>query len=236
MRPILASLSLLMACPAAAPPGPTWHQDVLPIVERHCLRCHSGGGIGTFVMDDPLSAVLYSGSIRREVEARRMPPYPMRGDGSCQDFQDAAWLSQEEIDTIAHWVDAGAPLGEDEGPAQIPAPPVLEGEDLIDVALPPGYVPMPNDVTGSPTDDYQCFLGTIDALRGRFITGYEVLPEQATQLHHVVGFLVDPTENVGEGYTNEEVMTYLDGLSPEQPGWDCDGSAGEYVRARSSPI
>jgi hypothetical protein len=234
LLPFLPLLAVL-GCPTPEPEGPTWYGDVLPIAERRCLSCHHAGGIGTFSMEDGMTAAIYAGSIRSSVLERRMPPFPMNADGACQEWDDPAWLSQEEIDTIVAWVDAGALVGEERA-ATVPEPERLDGDDIVEVSVPTDYVPVAGDIVGSPTDDYQCFLTTVDALQGRFITGYEVLPDQRTEVHHVVGFLVDLEEPVGDGYTNADVLPYLDAQSPDQDGWDCDGSPGEYVIPRGSPI
>ena len=58
-----------MGCSAGEPDGdgvvetPTWHDDVAPILARHCQRCHEEGGIApfplmSFAQSQPLSALI----------------------------------------------------------------------------------------------------------------------------------------------------------------------------------
>ena len=50
-------------------------------------------------------------SIKREVEARNMPPWHIARGVGITKFKDDPSLTDEEIATIVKWVDAGAPQG-----------------------------------------------------------------------------------------------------------------------------
>ena len=57
-------------------------------------------------------------SIKREVLSRAMPPW--HADPEYGDFSNDRRLSDEEIQTIVDWVDAGAPLGNAEDMPELP--------------------------------------------------------------------------------------------------------------------
>ena len=62
----------------------TYWQDVAPIYNSKCVRCHQEGGIGPFRLDDYADAQAYAGIEKQRTQAGTMPPYFMVDDGSCQ--------------------------------------------------------------------------------------------------------------------------------------------------------
>src|SRR5579885_1113270 len=95
----------------------TWTREVSRLVYARCLVCHREGG-RAFSLATYAAARPWAKAIRDEVLARRMPPWgAVRGFG---DFAGDVSLSQEEMDTIAEWVEGGAPEGD---PALLPKPP-----------------------------------------------------------------------------------------------------------------
>ena len=114
----------------SADPDVTFAKDVLPILQRSCQSCHRTGSIA------PMSLISYeevrpwARSIKRYVESREMPPWYIDRRIGIQKFKDEPSLTDEEIATIAVWVDAGAPRGD---PADAPPPPrVPRGERVAD--------------------------------------------------------------------------------------------------------
>jgi len=216
--------------------GPTFYGDVLPIFIAQCSTCHAEGGIGPFDIGDYETARLLAPSIAGQVEARVMPPFVADNSGACNTFQDAHWLSDDQIATIVAWNEADAPEGDPatEQP-EPPVPAVLAGDDVLVLSTPTAYVPVPDDEGG--VDDYQCFLAdpaVVDA--DRYVIGHEVVPGNPTVTHHLIGFLVDPAAPTPLGMNNGELMAALDEGSPDQPGWDCFGTAGDGVVPSGSPV
>jgi tetratricopeptide (TPR) repeat protein len=96
----------------AAQTTPTYVSDIEPILQRQCVGCHRTGDIAPFSLesyDDARSR----GRVIADATARRyMPPWkPSAGYGGP--FVGARGLTDEEIGTIAKWVEAGMPRGED---------------------------------------------------------------------------------------------------------------------------
>lgn len=215
---------------------PTFYADVLPVIAEECQGCHTPGGIGNFDLGDYETAKLIAPVLAAEVAARTMPPFVANNDGSCNTFADARWLSDDEIDLFARWADAGAPEGDASLPRpQPPIPEVLAGDDIVTLSSPEGYVPVADDSGGA--DDYQCFLvdpGVVDA--ARYLIGFEVVPGNPAVTHHLIGFLVDPEATTPLGGTNGSLMASLDAGSPDVPGWDCYGAAGNGVLVQGTPV
>ena len=100
--------------------APTFSKDVAPILFKHCATCH---GIGELAFKVPLvsydDAHSRAEKIKQKVIAREMPPWPADPAKSLK-FRNDARLSQQDIDTIVAWVNAGTPKGND---ADLPAMP-----------------------------------------------------------------------------------------------------------------
>lgn len=216
--------------------APTFYEDVLPLVAQHCQGCHEAGGIGPFDLTDYETAAALAPSIAASTAARTMPPFVASNTGDCNTFANARWLADDEIDRLAQWADAGAPMGDPATPRpEPPTPAVLQGDDILTLSSPAGYEPVADDA--GPADDYQCFLvdpQVVDA--ARYLVGFEVVPGNPAVTHHLIGFLVDPEATAPLGGTNGSLMQSLDDASPDQPGWDCFGAAGNGVLVEGTPV
>jgi hypothetical protein len=98
---------------------PTFHKDVLPILQENCQSCHRPQQIA------PMSFVTYqttrpwARAIKTAVATRKMPPW--FADPHYGQFENDRSLTPGEIDVIGKWVDAGAPEGNAKD-----APPTIE--------------------------------------------------------------------------------------------------------------
>jgi hypothetical protein len=100
-------------------PAPVFTKDVAPILQEKCQSCHRPGYIA------PMSLVTYeetrpwARSIKTRVAARQMPPWHIDKTVGIQAFKNDRSLSDQQIDTIVRWADAGAPQGD---PKLMPPP------------------------------------------------------------------------------------------------------------------
>jgi hypothetical protein len=109
----LSSVSAFSATVAeGAAQAPTFAKDIAPILQNKCQDCHHPGGSG------PMSLVSYNEvrpwakSIKARVLARTMPPWLIDEHVGIQKFKDNWSLTNDQISTIARWVDSGAPSGD----------------------------------------------------------------------------------------------------------------------------
>jgi len=97
----------------------TFTKDIVPILQRSCQKCHRPNG------GAPMALVSYEDvrpwvrSIKNRTMSRQMPPWFIDKNIGIQEYKDDPSLSDQEINTIASWVDRGAPRG---NPADRPAP------------------------------------------------------------------------------------------------------------------
>lgn len=199
----------------------TYYEDVAPILARNCLGCHQEGGIAPFVLGDFESAVKYGPASKIAVEARTMPPW-QAGNGRCQTFKDARWLSDEEITTVSAWVDGGMKRRSVDyvPPASTATDDLPEAYTLADT----GGEYTPQGSSGHPVDDYRCFLLQPGLTRDMFMTAYQVVPGEAREVHHVTVYtLLAGTE------ADAKTLDAQD----EAAGWPCFSGAGEGLSMTS---
>ena len=94
-----------------------YNRDVFPLLREHCGRCHVKGGPGPMSLMTYADAVPWAVSIRDELSAGRMPPWPV--DPTSPAVKGAHPINSRDINTIIVWASGGTPEG-DTG-AKLPA-------------------------------------------------------------------------------------------------------------------
>jgi mono/diheme cytochrome c family protein len=97
----------------------TFTKDVVPILQQKCQVCHQPGGMAPMSLQTYADVRPWVSAIKRRTQAREMPPWDIDRTVGIQKFKNDMSLSDDQIDLIAHWVDAGAPQG---NPADMPPP------------------------------------------------------------------------------------------------------------------
>jgi mono/diheme cytochrome c family protein len=118
---------------AAASPAErelTFTADIAPLLQENCQVCHQPGAIGPMSLMTYQDVRRYARRIREQVVNRDMPPYQYDADVGIQELKYDPRLSDEDIQTIVAWVDAGTPEGD---PADMPPP--VEWPDPADFRL-----------------------------------------------------------------------------------------------------
>ena len=106
---------LLLAQPMfahAADQEITYAKHVAPIIQDKCQVCHQPNSIAPVQFMTYQDVLKEAKSIKHKVETRVMPPWHIDTTVGIQHFKNNRGLTDDEIDTIIRWVDAGAPLGD----------------------------------------------------------------------------------------------------------------------------
>jgi len=169
----------------------TFTKDVAPIFAARCINCHEPGSIAPMSLRTYADARPWARSIKQRVQTHQMPPWHINRSVGVQKFKNDMSLTDEQVDTIVKWVDAGAPQG---NPADMPpARKFADGgawqfePDLV-IKFPPYKVPAAgpdlygNIYTDIPikTDRY------IQAIQTRAAT-----PQSRKVVHHALSYAVD---------------------------------------------
>jgi hypothetical protein len=210
----------------------TFWQDVAPIYNDKCVRCHQEGGIAPFRLDDYADAQANAALEKERTAAGEMPPYFMVHDGSCQTFVDDTTLTDHQKAVIAAWVDQGTPEGT---PVMLTLPPQPTLAGAVDLAT-PLFAPVAQGGQLAEFDEYRCFAMDAPIASDSYLTGYAVTPGDASIVHHVLAFVVDPQTPGHDGRTNAAIMQALDDASPDRLGWPCFGGAGDNIEESGLPV
>lgn len=179
-------LALAAALAACQPSGPTWAQDVKPILDGRCVNCHAAGGIAPFKLDTYADAKGYAAAIADAVQSGRMPPW--RAAPADVDYLRNPSLSAEQKAAVVAWAKNGAPEGDAAKPGA-PLPPVGGGIERVDLSL-----KMPEAYTPQVTpDDYRCFVLRWPKTAPVYVTGVNTVPGVPQQVHHLALYLVPPS-------------------------------------------
>ena len=182
-----AALVALPALATAQTRTVTYHEHVVPVLQKNCQSCHRPGEAAPFSMLTYQDTRPWAASMKRAVVSRKMPPW--HADPSVGHFANDRRLSQEEIDTIARWADGGAPEGD---PKKAPAPlTFLEGWNI---GQPDKILEMPQafSVPATGTIDYQWIVMPTGLEKDTWIEGVEVRPGDRSVVHHVIAFYRRP--------------------------------------------
>ena len=130
---LCAAFVALPAIATAQTRAVTYHEDVVPVLQKHCQTCHRPGEAAPFSMLTYKDTRPWASSMKRAAVSRKMPPW--HADPTVGHFGNDRRLSQEEIDVIAPAIARLRAAGHDvSGP--LPAdtvfvPGIAEGFDAI---------------------------------------------------------------------------------------------------------
>ena len=160
----------------------TFHKNVEPILRARCQTCHRPGEAAPMSLLTYNDARPWAKAIKQAVVTKKMPPW--MADASVGHFRNDRHLNQTEIDTLALWVDSGAPEGD---PKDAPAP--LQFSEGWAIGKPDMVLEMPTafEIPAQGTIDYQWIL--IPAFKEeKWIQAFEVRPGNRAVVHHVAAF------------------------------------------------
>ncbi len=209
MNKFLPALLILVALGNLKAQTPNWSNDIAPIIYNNCTKCHHEGGLAPFSLLDYSMAYTYRFSISNAVSDKTMPPWPP--DAHYRRFANERILAYSDIIKINAWASAGAPMGDT---TQAPTKPIYTnasalGTPDLSVRIPDYTVP-----STQSNDIYQVFVIPSSQLSTKFITGIEVLPGNASAVHHVLVY----QDTTGQAKA-------LDDATPE-PGYTQFGGIG----------
>ncbi len=192
--------------------SPSFEKVVMPLLRSNCASCHKPGEVGAdhWELRNAGDAADISDGIGTVVAEKYMPPWPASTKGVPLAHSRA--LDQKSIDAIVKWAKAGGPL---DVPRDTKITP-LKGP----VGPPPRHdvvMKMPQAYAGSLSvpNDYRCFVLDPHLTKLTYVTGFEVIPDQRPEIHHVQLFHVSAAQA-----QTARSMSGKDG----KPGFSCYGS------------
>jgi hypothetical protein len=139
-------------------------------------------------------------SIKQKVVAREMPPWFIDKNVGVGHFSNDRSLTDRDIDTIAKWVDAGAPEG---NPADMPQPRQFPDAFAWQIGKPDVIVTLPKDVIvlAKAPDKWPDILVDPGLTEDRYVKGVQIIPAKGfAVIHHIRTSIVEPTDtSLGSG-------------------------------------
>lgn len=186
MRSIL-SIILFVLSAISAFAQVTFTKDIAPIIYNNCTKCHREGEIGPFSMKNYDEVRPWAESIKYVTSIRYMPPW--KADPEFSRFQGERFLSQEQIDLIAAWVDNGTPFGNVAEEPELPEFPTGSQIGTPDLVL---HMSEAYPHYGGSQDEYRVFVLPTGLTEDKQIATVELRPGNSKILHHAL-FTYDDT-------------------------------------------
>lgn len=192
---------------------PTWYTDIKPLMETHCIRCHSsnGSGPGDFSL---LSEVQIKAEVMLSyIESGDMPPGA--SDPTCRDYigSEHMVVSEKNKTLFKDWIDAGKPHGDPANAVNVETKPlVLENPDL-ELRIRAPYTPAFND-PNNVGNEYRCFALEHNQTEPFYITALHPIVDKPQMAHHIVLFKSSST--LDPSYYSETGADCIDNVPTSQ--------------------
>ncbi|MBI1339299.1 hypothetical protein GC169_03685 [bacterium] len=227
-----AGKGVAIAFPARAQAGAvsqiSYSATIAPILEAKCVVCHQVGGIGPFAMTNYEVVKGFAPMIREAIRTSTMPPW--HPDPTIGRFKNDKGLSPDEIRSIVHWIEAGAPRGEGEDPLTLvehvaPEWP-LGPPDLVIEA--PAYT-----IPASGVVEYQYPHAPNPLTEGRWVKAATLLPGDRQGVHHILAGYMSKQPVTGRGSSMSWEGSYGE-YAVGGESWMTPDNVGVYLPAGGS--
>ena len=187
VRPLYAAVVFLSAAAAATHEAPTFNRDVLPILQNRCQECHRAGQVAPMPFVTYQQTRPWAKAIREAILIKKMPPwFAEPGYGL---FSNDRSLTKDEIDTLVHWVDAGAPEG---NVKDRPAPRHWTAGWNIDQPDTVIEMPQPLPIPAAGEVEYQYIVLPTRFTEDKWVQMAELRPANRAVVHHAVVYVREP--------------------------------------------
>ncbi|MCO8124376.1 redoxin domain-containing protein [Stieleria sp. TO1_6] len=213
--------------PVATSTDVTFNRDIAPLLNKHCVECHRPGEIGPMELTDYDEVVGWGQMILEVIDQGRMPPW--HADRSVGHFVGERHLPPKARNTIATWLDNGMPQGD---PADLPtfSQRTQRWQFQTD---PDGVVVMRDRPFMVPADgvvEYQYFVVDPQWKEDRWIRAAQVIPGDASVVHHAIVFVRPPDGSDSPG------IGWLAAYVPGQRAVQLPGGHARFVPAGSKLV
>ncbi|MEM7100894.1 MAG: hypothetical protein AAF541_21730 [Pseudomonadota bacterium] len=202
---------------------PSYAKDVAPILADKCVVCHTEGGLGPWAMSSHTMVMGFSPMIKEVLRTKRMPPW--HADPHIGVWKNDISLSNEQLQTLVSWIDAGSPRGEGPDPLALNKTAFVEwplGEPDLIIDIPEHAVP------ASGVVDYQFPTVTNPLDKGVWVSAATVVPGDREVVHHILAGTVD--EDTSDLRRDSGVFdNYLIGYAPGNESHQFPEGTGVFI-------
>jgi mono/diheme cytochrome c family protein len=199
---------------AAARSDVTYSKQVARILQQRCQGCHRPEQAAPFSLLTYDDAASHGRMIKEVTGQRRMPPW--HADPRHGKFTNDRRMTKDEVETLAAWVDAGMPRGDDKDlpkPVDWPKGWVLGTPDLV------LQMPQEFEVPATGVQPYRNFVIDPGFTEDRWVQMAEARPGAAGVVHHVVVYILRPGQS--QPFLPDGTLSVLVGWAPGDLGLVC---------------
>ncbi|GAB5401438.1 MAG: redoxin domain-containing protein [Aureisphaera sp.] len=191
----------------------TYTQDIAPILQNHCVRCHKDGGIAPWQMKDYPTIVGWSEMIKEVLFSKRMPPW--KADPTIGSFTNSFALPDSLARKVVRWIDSGMQqgLGED------PLTQIVPDTSIWSMGTPDKIITLKKEsipATGVIPYRYQEFGLDLDS--DVWIKGIAMKPGNPKVVHHFV--IAEKGSNKKNPIVNRPAVPWIDNYVAVGTGGD----------------
>ena len=202
----------------------SYSDTIAPLLQQNCVVCHQEGGIGPWAMTDYNMVRGFAPMMREVLRTKRMPPW--HADPHIGAFKDDRSLTNTEMQTLVHWIEAGAPRGDGPDPLALADNLAIDwplGEPDLIIDLPATEVP----ATGVVDYTFPVVKNPLD--RDVWVIAAALVPGDRNVVHHI---LVGSTESEDvSGQAEQGFENYLHGYAPGNASAKMPDGTGVFVKA-----
>jgi len=178
---------------AAAHAKISYSQTIAPLIRDKCVDCHQAGGIGPMALSNYEQIKGFAPMIRETIRTKRMPPF--HADTHVTKYSDGNPLTGEQIKTLIHWIEAGAPRGAGADPlasAKFQAPEWPLGKPDLIIDIPDQVIP------ASGVVEYQRPFAINPLTEGRWVRATTYKVGQRQGVHHFLSGHMEKAPALGQ--------------------------------------
>ncbi|PCH61084.1 MAG: hypothetical protein COC19_05115 [SAR86 cluster bacterium] len=189
---------------------PAYSTEIAPLLIEKCVDCHMEGGIAPFAMNSHQMVLGWAPMMKETLMTKRMPPAQV--DPNINHFDNARYMSTEQLQALVHWIDAGAPRGKGDDPLTL----VEAKQSQWQLDEPDYIVEVPSfTVPATGVMDYENVIVDLPFEEDVWIKSVQHIPGDRRVLHHLLSYIVpaDYAEAIIEG-ENDNYREFLEGYAP----------------------
>ncbi len=158
-----------------------YSEHIAPIIYNHCTSCHRPGEIGPFPLTNYSEVSSWASMVKYVTQSRNMPPW--KPDPTYREFRKENYLTQQQIDLIAQWVDNGFPQGNPQLEPALPQFPSGSQIGTPDLVL---SFAQSHTVKGINKDEYRYFVIPTGLTTNKKLVALEIRPGNNRVVHHTL--------------------------------------------------
>ena len=177
------------AVKAHSPQAPTYARDIAPILNQHCVSCHSETNVAPFSLIGYKNASKWAAMMTDVTQSGYMPPW--KAKSGYGEFRNNPSLSAQEKALIKQWYGAGAPEG---NATDEPTPPKMTTDWRMgtpDMIITPE---LPTKIPAEGADFFRDYLVDPKITEPTWVRIVDFRPLQKGTVHHIIPSLVSKDE------------------------------------------